>query len=756
MSSEKCAEDELWKVKGKRMNLEIKSKITIIICAVTIIFASISIYTANRMQETAQNIYDHPYTSSNSARGMRSRLLDMKRFVSIFLTYDFKGEQNVRSIFQERYDLQFSDIERLYSCYSGPKEDVDTLQAAMNQLIAQQDKAVDFVVGHTENEISNYLALYVYPQYDRVSDCLTTIIDFADDKVCELTETSKHTAVLTVSVSLLLSIGIILLSIYSEYMDKKNLKLLSIQEQELKDALNNAQKAFKVKKEFLSCMSHEIRTPLSIIIGMTKIAATHLDDSNRIEDCLSKITFSSRHLMTIINDVLDMSKIEEGKLSVNHEPFQLQQLLEPLVATIYAQAEEQGLKFECGIKNIPEAVYIGDCMRINQILLNLLSNSIKFTPKGGVVHLEVNPAPVVDGKTHLRFITKDTGIGMSDEYLKRIFKPFEQADSGTSRKYGGTGLGMAITYNLVKLLGGSIQVESKLGEGTTCTVVLPVDVPNEGKHKKWEWEPLKVLVADPDEDNCNYASMLLNRMGIHADCVSEGHEALQRVFNAHKALQDYDICMIDWKMSNVDGIEVIRCIREKIGPKKPDIIISTYNWAEIEDKARSDGANAFILKPLFESSLYDILVSLTKNILSQEPEQISQFIPPEFPGRHFLLVEDNILNREIAMEILKVTGAEIDCAENGKEALDIFLASPGGYYDLILMDIQMPVIDGYEATKQLRASSHPDAERVPVIAMTANAFKEDVEHALAAGMNGHLAKPINVEIFYDTLVSKLR
>lgn len=741
--------------------MKIKSKIdlsyiTIVICVVTILFASISVYTADKMQQTAQNVYDHPYTSSNNARGMRSRLLDMKRFVNIFLTYDFEGVQNTRALFQERYDMQNEAIGTLYEKYSGPIEDIDALRTAMDKLITLQNQAIDFAVIHNEEEVQEYISLYVYPQYDVVNNCLTTIINFADKKIYELTEESRHTALLSMAVALLLSTGIIVLSIYSNTREHKNIQILTIREQELQEALVAAQKANNVKSDFLSCMSHEIRTPLNVIVGMTTIAGVHLDDHKRVEDCLTKITFSSHHLLSIINDVLDMSKIEEGKLAVNLEPFQLQELLESLVAAVYAQTVEQGLQFECNVKGITAKTYIGDYMRVNQILLNLLSNAIKFTPQGGVIQLDVIPMPIQNGKTDLVFKVSDTGIGMTDEFLKRIFLPFEQADNSTSRKYGGTGLGMAITHNLVELLKGSILVESVLGEGTTFTVKLPFQVVKDKKHQKREWENLKVLIIDDDEKNYIHTNLLLKEMGIDAQWEKDNTKAIQMILEAHEALEDYHVCFIDCKTPNMDSIAVTRQIREKISPETLSIILSAYDRSMIEDEAKQAGANIVIAKPLFESSLYNTLNSVTKSASSTESTEISQPNFPKLSGKRVLLAEDNMLNCEIATELLSVTGVEIESAENGKEALDKFLASPTGYYDLILMDIQMPVMDGYEATRRIRASSHADAKSIPIIAMTANAFKEDVEKALASGMNGHLAKPIDIDVIYQTLADILK
>ena len=485
---------------------------------------------------------------------------------------------------------------------------------------------------------------------------------------------------------------------------------------------------------------------MNAIIGMTTIAAAHIGDDARIEDCLGKITFSAKHLLSLINDILDMSKIEDGKLTVNHEPFYLQQILESITTIIYPQAAAQGIEFRVAVHGILEDELLGDAMRVSQILLNLLSNAVKFTPQNGKVQLEIRQLTRKSNAATLQFIVSDTGRGMSEEFLSRLYEPFEQENSK-----GGTGLGMPITKNLVGLLGGTISVRSQMGRGTVFTVELPFEFSSQNKPLLYPaMETLRVLVSDDDPDDCAYASLLLKKFGIHAKWVLSGAEAVSEIRTAYQRGSGYDICLIDWKMPDMNGIETTRRIRSIVGPDTLIIILTAYDYSEIEAEARQAGADLFLSKPLFASSLYNTLMAAT-GLGQTLPKPAAIVKPTLLAGHHILVVEDNELNLEIAVELLKMAGARVSCAASGKQALEWFCSAEGRTCEMILMDIQMPGMDGYQTTRKIRSSNAPNAASIPIIAMTANAFQEDVAAAMDAGMNAHIAKPIDVTALYRTL-----
>ena len=629
----------------------------------------------------------------------------------------------------------------------------------MNNALDELKKALIQSVENSENNkmdrpaVQKYFDKEIEPIRVKTDTAIQKVIDSADRRVLiiqESTEEKAEAAILYAAVIGLLMIVIVIYAykLRNEYLINDELKR---QQKILQDALLVAQKANDAKRDFLSRMSHEIRTPMNAIIGMSAIAFNYLDDKKRTADCLSKITFSSKHLLMLLNDVLDMSKIENGKLNIRQELFDLKNLVTSLADINYGLATAKGLSFEIVISGFKDELLLGDSMRVNQILLNLLSNAIKFTPKGGSVKLEIRMLRSASDKIWLRFIVKDSGIGMKKEFLEHLYEPFEQADNGIARKYGGTGLGMAITKNLVAIMDGTIEVESQEGAGTTFMVDLPFGVSKVDKKTAAEMEEMRVLVVDDDNDTCEHAVVLLKGMGVNVDWALNGFEAIEKV---RSACEDdgrcYDVCFIDWCMPELDGIETARRMRRYVGPDVLIIIISAYDWSGIEEQAKAAGVNAFIAKPFFASNLYNTLLTV-----SRKPElgfsAVGNKETYDFGGKKVLLVEDNELNMEIASELLKFVNLQVEHAENGKVAVDIFRNSKEKEYALIFMDIQMPLMNGYDAARCIRSSEHPAAGTIPIIAMTANAFNDDVQAAFDAGMNGHLAKPIDVEVLYKTI-----
>jgi len=522
----------------------------------------------------------------------------------------------------------------------------------------------------------------------------------------------------------------------------------------LRDAYESAKHANQAKSDFLSRMSHDIRTPMNAIIGMTAIAGSHLDDPKRLKDCLNKISVSSKHLLSLVNEVLDMSKIESGKLDLREEEFNLSELVDNLLTLTRQQIAEKKHTISVNITNVEHELVIGDSQRLQQVCINLLSNAIKYTPEGGNISVTVSEKKSgVAGVGSYEFIFKDNGIGMSEEFVGRIFEPFARAEDARISKIQGTGLGMVIAKTIVQMMNGDIKVESKEKVGSTFTVTFNLKLQDIEELSHEELVDLPVLVVDDDEDICLSTCDMLEEIGMKGAYELSGRAAVDRVSKAHEEKEDFFAVILDWKMPEMDGVETARQIRLKVGNDVPIIVLSAYDWSDIEQEARDAGVDAFISKPLFKSRLISVLYSFVDDgNVKDIPDSIQHARAIDFSGYHLLLVEDNELNAEIAMEILKETGVNVSHVWNGEEALKKMQEVEEGYYDLILMDIQMPVMNGYEATKAIRELDRDWAKSVPIIAMTANAFVEDIENAKQAGMNAHLSKPIIVE----QLLSMLR
>ena len=522
----------------------------------------------------------------------------------------------------------------------------------------------------------------------------------------------------------------------------------------IKDALTAAEQASRAKSDFLSRMSHEIRTPMNAVIGMTTIAAASLDNRDKLTDCLGKIGLSSRYLLSLINDILDMSRIESGKVSIINEEFDFRSFVEGISSLIYPQAKNKNIVFDLNIEGVVDERYRGDPLRLNQVLINILSNSLKFTPEWRSVHLSIRETRRVRDRAYLQFIVRDTGIGMEKGLLERIFEPFEQGGASISHSYGGSGLGLAISSNLISLMNGHISVSSTPGVGSEFVVELPLlTVPDNTPKQDVSLEDIRVLVVDDDLVTCEHTTLILNRIGVDAEYVTSGKAAVTRVKSALQRHTCYNIALVDWKMPDMDGVETARSIRRIVGPDTLVIIMSAYDWTEIEARAREAGVDFFISKPIFQSVVQDVLLKATRRRQSADTLPVQK---EDFAGRRILLVEDNEINMEIARTLLEFRNASVDGACNGQQAVEMFRSSPQNHYDAVLMDVRMPVMDGIAATQAIRGLDRADAATVPILAMTANAFAEDIERSRKAGMNEHLAKPIEPETLYARLASYFR
>ena len=518
--------------------------------------------------------------------------------------------------------------------------------------------------------------------------------------------------------------------------------------EQLKVALDNANQANVAKTAFLSSMSHEMRTPMNAIIGLDSIALKEPNLPERTRSHLTKIGDSARHLLSLINDILDMSRIESGRMSLKNEEFSFSKLLEQINIMFGAQCKTKGLTYDCNIIGNVDEYYIGDPVKLKQVLINILGNAVKFTPAPGKITFTIENAAHYENKTTLRFTIKDNGIGMDENYLPKIFEVFSQEDSTSMNAYGGTGLGMPITKNIVEMMNGNISVKSQkhVGSEFTVNVTLRKSDKSHGLEKVISAKDLNVLVVDDDPIACEHAKLILDDLGIKAETTLTGKDALEMV-KLHQARREpYNLILIDWKMPDLDGIEVTRRIRELIGNESAIIILTAYSWEEVMEEALRAGVDRFMAKPLFAMTVMDEFTQAIeqKNLLREDE-------PIDLAGKRILLAEDMFVNAEIIKEILKMQDMEVDHAENGKLVVEMFEKSPPNYYDAVLMDIRMPEMDGLTATEKIRALDRADAKTVPIIALTANAFDEDVQRSLQAGMNAHLTKPVEPEHLYETI-----
>ena len=527
------------------------------------------------------------------------------------------------------------------------------------------------------------------------------------------------------------------------------------QDKNLRNALAAAEHANKAKTAFLNNMSHDIRTPMNAIIGFTALATAHIGSKELVLDYLKKIHTSGQHLLSLINDVLDMSRIESGSVRIEYTTVHLPDVLHDLRTIIqgYVHSKQQELYIDT--QDVLHEDVITDKLRLTQVLLNISSNAVKFTPVGGTVNICVSEKTCRKaGYTTIVFRVKDNGIGMSPEFREHVFDSFSREHTVTENGIGGTGLGMAITKNIVDMMGGTIRVESEVGKGTEFTVMLECEAAGETVKREPvpELKGARVLVVDDDAETCMSVSRMLREIEMTADWTTSGKEAVLRAKEAYEQNQEFKVYIIDWLMPDMNGIETVRRIRMVVGEECPIIILTAYDWADVEQEAREAGVTAFVSKPLFLSELREVLMSSEqREILKNEKQKTCAESRRSYKGKKVLLVEDNELNREIATAIMEEIGLDVDSVEDGTDAVYIMSSAEGRKYDLIFMDIQMPKMDGYTATREIRTLNDPKCANIPIIAMTANAFEEDRKKAIKAGMNGHIAKPINADVILENL-----
>ena len=622
----------------------------------------------------------------------------------------------------------------------------DTTGTMTYTLLEQPTFSYRMVVSSTENHaLAGILTKAMYAMPDNLVEDLAT--QYTTYKATNLTlaDMIRLHPVTAVAITVFISwMAVTMIIIVNRLRTRRKLQLAAQQKaKEMTVLAEQAQAASKAKSTFLSNMSHDIRTPMNAIIGFTTLAVSHLDDKDRVKEYLTKILASGNHLLSLINDILDMSRIESGKIQLDETEVNLSDVLHDIKTIVSGQIYAKQLELYMDAIDITDEDVYCDKTRLNQILMNLLSNAIKFTPAGGTVSLRVRQlAGQVSGCGQYEFRVKDSGIGMSPEFAQKIFEPFERERTSTVSKIQGTGLGMAISKNIVDMMGGTIEVQTAPGKGSEFIVRVPLRI--QAEHRKAEKIPvlegLKALVVDDDFNTCDSVTKMLVTVGMRADWTLSGKEAVLRARQSIEMGDTYKAYIIDWRLPDMNGIEVTRQIRS-LNDDTPIIILTAYDWSDIEAEAKAAGVTAFCPKPMFLSDLRDSLMTA----IGQKPEAQQGVLPKEptdFAGKHILLAEDNELNREIAVEILNAYGFEVDTAENGAIAVEKVCTAAPGQYDLVLMDVQMPIMDGYTATRRIRELENPALAGIPILAMTANAFDEDRRNALECGMNGFLSKPI--------------
>lgn len=700
-----------------------------------------------------ENIKEHPFPVAIAAGKMETNSRELRLTVERLCTdRTIDTLDEVKRGLAENQGSSNQALETIVSLYLTDPPAAVKLKEQYNDMLEQQEYLIELCEqdGVSDETVMLYVKENIIPLLDEIDTALEILIHNAILMFDTLyLQSLSYKRIMFILTTVLISVIVVTLLLYRYVLSKREVEAVALQKQ----IAIAAQAANDAKSQFLSSISHDIRTPMNAIIGMTTIASTRLDDKERVKDCLNKIATSSRHLLGLINDVLDMSKIENGKFTINKEPVCLSDFMHDFISIIQPQVKAKHLELDLSILGIEDEIVIIDSLRLHQIMQNIMSNAIKFTRENGKISLRMEQAPYDrEGYSLYVFRFSDNGIGMSEEFQKVIFQPFERAATSTVSKTEGTGLGMSITKSIVDLMGGSISVTSRLNEGTTFTVSLPMQKEQQKECIATDLlKDLRCLIVDDDRDVCENTVLLLKEIGMHSEWVLNGADAVVYVESAHKRHLDYNAVILDWQMPDMDGIETARRIRNKVGDTLPIIILSAYDWTEIEDEAREVGITAFLAKPLFKSRLYETMRNTLMPTPDTQMEQNGLIAHDKASGR-ILLVEDNTLNAEIAQTLLTDYGLHVDVASDGNEALEFFRADTNKY-DIIFMDVQMPVMDGYHATAAIRdlESKNSKHSHTVIIGMSANAFKEDVDKALACGMDDYITKPIDIKKLQNLL-----
>ena len=721
------------------------------------------VVTNSRLANTSLHLSAPYFAGQMDFAGKKGTQHDAAKSCRVAIPADAKG---IYEYLQENYPeyeiITYTDSESCMQAVDQGEADMMIQNTLIVSALLQQPRFAGLTIWPSSNQaVEDYCLIGLSQQDPRLISIINKTLAVLNKKdlqniVLKHTASAPYKMTLTdifykyrtaMAIITLLLLVCLYTAWYAFQQKQQNIVTLSSKNQQLANAIHQAEYANTAKSRFLSHMSHEIRTPMNAIIGMTTLALHNLKNPSRIEDYLHKIVLASRMLLAIINNVLDMSAIESSKLRIVKEPFPLRQLLTSIVEVYRPQCISKHLDFTIEEKDLTIETILGDPHRLNQILMNLVSNAVKFTPSGGKIRLTVSQLNIRDKTVYLCFQVTDTGMGMEEEFKDRLFQPFEQASASIAQEFGGSGLGLSITKNLIELMGGKIAVESILGKGTTFTVDLPFRLADSLHRPSKQLHSLRALIIDSDQNTLDYAGKLLDHLGVYHDTARRGQEGITMVQQAQQKEKAYDICFIDWNLPDRTGLDISKNLRTCTNDLMI-VMISAHTFDHLEEILKEAGADAFLTKPLLQSSVFNLFMELSSNPFSPGNDPAKHW---DFHGRQILLVEDNELNLEIATEILKLSGISVTQAINGRQAVEIFMQSPPATFDAILMDIQMPEMNGYEAAERIRSSSHPEAASIPIIAMTANAFTEDITHALAAGMNRHIAKPIDTHILYTTL-----